>query len=73
LFTTRAPCRKVIFALMDIAPSRSARARQPGKLQARPGEWDARDGHSKQDSCDQVTERQSPTGEQQPHNVADHP
>jgi hypothetical protein len=67
---TSVPSRRVL-RRNDRLPDRPQR--QPGKLQVRPGEWDAHDGHSKQDRRDQVTKRQPPSGQQQPHNVADHP
>jgi hypothetical protein len=39
----------------------------------RPGKWDAHDGHGEQDRRDEVAERQPPSGENKPHDVADHP
>jgi hypothetical protein len=52
------------------SPSRSATAlarRASGR------ERDAHDGHGEQDRCDEVAKRQPPSGEKQPHDVADHP
>src|SRR5215831_6784583 len=66
----RLPERRVLHRY-DRFPDRPQR--QPGKLQVRPGERDAHDGHGKQDRRDEVAERQPPSGEKQPHDVADHP
>jgi hypothetical protein len=66
----RLPERRVL-RRHDRLPDRPQR--QPGELQVRPGEWDAHDGHGEQDCRDQVTQCQPPSGEKQPHDVADHP
>src|SRR5262249_5204652 len=52
---------------------KSAGSKTAGKLQVRPGERDTHNGHGKQDRRDEVAERQPPSGEKQPHDVADHP
>jgi|SRR5262249_33192994 len=37
--------------------------RQTGELHMRPGEWDAHNGYGQHDRCDEMTEREPPTGE----------
>ena len=45
----------------------------PASFSVRRGKRDAHDGHGEQDRRDQVAERQPPSGENKPHDVADHP
>jgi hypothetical protein len=51
---------------------RSGRSPDWLEFQVRPGERDAHDGHGEQNRRDEVAERQPPSGENQPHDVADH-
>ena len=47
--------------------------RDAGKFQVRPGKGNADDGHGQQHGRDDVAERQPPSRQHQPDDVADHP
>jgi hypothetical protein len=44
--------------------------RETGELDMRPCERDADKGYSQHDCCDEMTERQPPTGEDKPKDIA---